>query len=250
MPRKPTLARYEVIQRLKTRLGGGMIDVELDPDHYNVAVDRAIDRYRQRASNATEESGMFIDLQPDITDYILPNEVLEVRKLYRRAIGSDAGTGTGIDPFDLAFTNLYILQAGRVGGVAMYDAITQYQEVVGRIFGSETNFIWHPNTHKLEIIRRIKNEESILLHVYNEKPENELLRDRRSRLWLEDFALANCKIMLGEARGKYASLPGAAGGVQLNGDTLKQEGMQELERLEAEINRYSEGSEPPTFIIG
>jgi len=79
MPRKPTLARNEVIQRLTTRLGGGMVDVELDPDHYNVAVDRAIDRYRQRSSNATEESGMFLDLQPDVTDYILPNEVLEVR---------------------------------------------------------------------------------------------------------------------------------------------------------------------------
>ena len=56
--------------------------------------------------------------------------------------------------------------------------------------------------------------------------------------------------MLGEARGKYATLPGAAGGVQLNGDNLKQEGAAELERLEMEINRYGEGSEPPTFIIG
>ena len=250
MARKPTSARNEVIKNLQTRLGSGMIDVELDPDHYNLAVDRAITRYRQRASNATEESGMFMTTQTDVDEYFLPSEVLEVRKIYRRAVGSDSGTGTGIDPFDLAFTNLYILQAGRVGGVAMYDAFTQYQEVVGRIFGSETNFIWHPNTHKLEIIRRIKNEESILLHVYNEKPENELLRDRRSRLWLEDYALANCKIMLGEARGKYATLPGAAGGVQLNGDNLKQEGAAELERLEMEINRYGEGSEPPTFIIG
>jgi len=250
MPRKPTLARNEVIQRLTTRLGGGMVDVELDPDHYNVAIDRAIDRYRQRSSNATEESGMFLTLQQDVTEYILPNEVLEVRKLYRRAIGSDSGTGAGIDPFDMAFTNLYILQAGRVGGVALYDSFTQYQEVVGRIFGSETNFIWHPNTHKLEIIRRVKNEESILLHVHNEKPENEVLRDRRSRLWLEDYALANCKIMLGEARGKFQSLPGAAGGIALNGETLKQEGQAELDRLEMEITRYGEGGEPPTFIIG
>ena len=93
-------------------------------------------------------------------------------------------------------------------------------------------------------------ELQILLHVHNEKPENEVLRDRRSRLWLEDYAFANCKIMLGEARGKYQSLPGAAGGVALNGETLKQEGQADLDRLEMEINRYGEGSEPPTFIIG
>ena len=250
MARKPTSARNEVIKNLQTRLGSGMIDVELDPDHYNLAVDRAITRYRQRASNATEESGMFLTTQTDVDEYYLPSEVLEVRKIYRRAVGSDSGTGTGIDPFDLAFTNLYILQAGRIGGVSLFDTFSQYQEVVGRIFGSDLNFTWHPNAHKLILLRRIKNEESILLHVYNEKPENEVLRDRRSRQWLEDFAFATCKIILGEARGKYATLPGAAGGVQLNGDAIKAEGQAELERLEVELQRYTDGSEPPTFIIG
>ena len=44
MARKPTSARNEVIKNLQTRLGSGMIDVELDPDHYNLAVDRAITR--------------------------------------------------------------------------------------------------------------------------------------------------------------------------------------------------------------
>ena len=147
MARKPTSARNEIIKNLGIRLGGGMIDVELDPEHYNVAVDRAITRYRQRASNATEESGMFLTTQTDVDEYYLPQEVLEVRKIYRRAIGSDAGTGTGIDPFDLAFTNLYILQAGRISGVSIFDTFSQYQEVVGRIFGSELNFTWHPIIH-------------------------------------------------------------------------------------------------------
>ena len=56
--------------------------------------------------------------------------------------------------------------------------------------------------------------------------------------------------MLGEARGKYATLPGAAGGVQLNGEQLKAEAAAEYERLEVELQRYADGSEPPTFIIG
>ncbi len=250
MKKQPLIARNEIIQRLKLRLGGDLVDVELDPKHYNLAIDRAIDRYRQRSENATEESGIFINVQPDVSTYILPDEVLEVRKIYRRAIGSDSGTGSGIDPFGLAFTNLYVLQAGRVGGIALYDAFTQYQEVVGRVFGTELNFHWHPNTHKLEIVRRIRNEENVLVRVTNEKPEGELLKDRRGKLWLEDYALANCKMMLGEARSKFASLPGAAGGVQLNGDALKQEAATELERLETEIIRYGDGNEPPTFIIG
>ena len=75
MARRPTSARNEIIKNLGIRLGGGMVDVELDPEHYNVAVDRAITRYRQRASNATEESGMFLTTQTDVDEYYLPQEV-------------------------------------------------------------------------------------------------------------------------------------------------------------------------------
>ena len=67
------------------------------------------------------------------------------------------------------------------------------------------------------------------MHVYNEKPEEELFRDRRGRLWLEDFSLAHCKLMLGEARSKFASLPGPGGAVTLNGAELKAEAAAELE---------------------
>ena len=44
--------RQKVFDYVRTLLGDGMIDVELDPDHYEVALERAIDKYRQRAENA------------------------------------------------------------------------------------------------------------------------------------------------------------------------------------------------------
>jgi hypothetical protein len=37
-------------------LGDGMVEVELDPIHYETALDRALNRFRQRSSNAVEES--------------------------------------------------------------------------------------------------------------------------------------------------------------------------------------------------
>ena len=36
--------RNDLIKNIGTRLGGGMVDVELDQDHYNVAVDKSITR--------------------------------------------------------------------------------------------------------------------------------------------------------------------------------------------------------------
>ena len=46
---------------------------------------------------------------------------------------------------------MYMLQAGQIGGLAVSDAFAQYKEVIGRIFGSEYNFLWNRNTKQLKI---------------------------------------------------------------------------------------------------
>ena len=45
-------AQQEVFEYVKTNLGDGMIEVELDPKHYQVALERAINRFRQRSNNS------------------------------------------------------------------------------------------------------------------------------------------------------------------------------------------------------
>ena len=53
-------ARQEVFDYCKNMLGAGMIDVELDPVHYETALDRALGVFRQRSDNAVEESFIFL----------------------------------------------------------------------------------------------------------------------------------------------------------------------------------------------
>jgi hypothetical protein len=56
--------------------------------------------------------------------------------------------------------------------------------------------------------------------------------------------------MIGEARSKFSSLPGAQGGVTLNGDVLKQDATAEIEKLETELKLYIDGSAPLGVMIG
>ena len=72
--------RNDLIKNIGTRLGAGMVDVELDPDHYNVAVDKAITRYRMRSSNSMEYAGLFVKFTAGQQTYTLTEEVYEVRK--------------------------------------------------------------------------------------------------------------------------------------------------------------------------
>ena len=46
--------RKPVVDYIKAMLGDGMIDLELDPIHYDTAIDRAFAKYRQKSSNAVE----------------------------------------------------------------------------------------------------------------------------------------------------------------------------------------------------
>ena len=39
--------QQEIFEYVKSMLGDGMVDVELDPKHYEIALERAINRYRQ-----------------------------------------------------------------------------------------------------------------------------------------------------------------------------------------------------------
>lgn len=243
--------REELIKELQIRLADGIVDVELDREHYDIAIDKALSTYRQMSSGSVEESVIFIQTQPGVTEYTLPNEVIEVRRLYRRGVGTNSGTGSNFDPFDVAFNNMYLLNAGQIGGLATFDAFSQYKETVGRIFGSEYNFLWNRNSKTLKILRNVSIDEEVAVGVYNFIPEHVLLGDVYASNWLSGYSLAMSKLILGEARSKYSSgLPGAGGAIQLNGEALKTEGQTEIDALKEAIHNMEEGNHPLGFIIG
>ena len=241
--------RQELITNIKTILGDGMVDVELDPKHYEQGIDLAVDKFRSKSDNSTEEAFIFLEVQADKNEYTLAEEVIEVKQLYRRSI-SGSNNSVDMDPFELAYTNLYFLQGGRIGGLLTWDAFAQYQEVVRRLFGGHLNFKFNQNNKKLTLMRRPRAKENILVQCFMEKPIDTLITDRYARPWIRDYSLAQCKMMLGEARSKYASLPGAQGSVSLNGADLKNEAQAAIEKLERDIELYGSGEDPLTFVIG
>lgn len=245
--------RQKIIDYCRLMLGSGMVDVELDPSHYNLAIDRALNKFRQRSSNASEESFSFLTIEVDRNDYYLPQETIQVRQIFRRSIGSRSGGGQGgtlFEPFNLAYSNTYLLTATNMGGLATYYAFASYQKQVGKMFGSEINFTFNRTTKKLTLMQRPRSEEEVLLWIYNYRPDFNLMQDPFANQWLKDYSLATCKLMLGEAREKFAQIASPQGGTQLNGTALKNEGKADIEILEQDLINYKDGSTPLTFVIG
>jgi hypothetical protein len=340
--------RNEMIDYMRLRLADQIVDVELDKEHYDLAIKQALTKYRQKASNAVEESYAFLDLLPEVQEYILPNYIMEVRQIFRRGIGSTTGTtASQFEPFASGYLNTYMLVAGRVGGLLNYELFTQYQELAMRMFGGYMNYTFNRVTKKLTLVRKmpdyghtyfslhsitsagtssnsvitirlnnpitlaannslyiencpvsgysgqyvvnsvdstgtiitvianqslgatsvtgfnlsqtkiwspevdgIAGSESVLLWIYNYKPDSVLLSDPQVYPWLQEYALAFVKSILGQARGKFASIAGPQGGGQLNGAALIQESQAEMEKLEEELKNYVDGSQPLTWVIG
>ena len=249
----------EITQRSKAQkyielnLGGGMVDVELDKEHYDMAIDRAVSKYRQRSSRAVEESFMVLTTTPGVSEYTLPDEVIDVRNVYRANSGglSSGGSGaTGFDPFEAGYLNMYMLNSIKQGGLVTFELYMGQRELMARMFGAYIVYNWSTTSKRLNLQRYLKGEESIIVHTYNYRPDEMLLLDTSSGPWVREYALAVSKLTLGQARSKYSQLAGPQGGVQLNGNDLIAQGQAEMEKLEEDLKTYSEGGTPLGFIFG
>ena len=253
--------RAEITDYIRMRLADGIVDVELEKEHYEMSIKQALIKYRQRSSNAVEESYAFLKLLPETQEYILPKEIMEVRQVFRRGIGSTSGTtASQFEPFASGYLNTYMLVAGRVGGLANYELFTQYQELAMKMFGGFVNYTWNKTTRKLTIVRKMPNQgtnpnnendaEPILLWCYNYKPDWMIMNDYMAFPWIQEYAYSFAKRTLGEARSKFASIAGPQGGTQLNGAALIAEAKEELIALEDEIKKFQDGGMPMTWITG
>jgi hypothetical protein len=244
--------KQNLIDYVRLQLGDQIVDIELDAEHYEAAYQRTIGVYRQRAQNAYEESYIFMELVTNVNIYDMPQEVQTVRQIFRRTFGDSTGPfASNFDPFSQASMNVYLMNFNVAGGLATYDFYSQYVELAGRMFGAYMNYTFNPVTKKLQLIRDPKGTgEAVLLWCYNLKPEFNLLSDFQIVQWIRDYMVANCKLIIGEAREKFGTIAGPQGGGTLNGAAMKAEAQASMDKLVEELKNYVDGSQPLSWVIG
>jgi hypothetical protein len=244
--------KQALFKNIRLRLGDGIVDLELDPDHYEAAYNYAIKIYRQRAQNSTAESYILMTVVKNVDTYTLPQDIINVRCIYRRTIGLETGPGaSSFDPFSSAILNTYLLNYNYAGGMATYDFYAGYIELAARMFGGYVIYTFDPVTKVLRIVRDPKGTgERVLIWADVQRPEIVLLQDPGAGVWIGDFILATLKTVIGEAREKFNTIAGPGGGTSLNGTAMKAEGKQLQETLIDELKRYVDYSQPLTWVQG
>lgn len=233
--------RKDVIDSVRHQLGYPTVDVELTKQQFNYAVDGALESIRKRSGMPYKRGFYFIELQPNTQHYTLTdkklgyNRIVMITKLHRVSSSFLTNTeGQG------AFGQMALQQLYHMGSFNLisYHLVSQYVETMRMLFASDIDFNWDEDERQLSVFKNFHKCERVLMEVVVERTEQNILKDRYLRGWIEKYTLVQCRLMLAEVRGKFNSLPGAGGGVSLNAGEQYARADIELQELYDQIDEF------------
>jgi len=224
------------------RLGHPVVRVELTDFQMKTAIDEAITQLDYHAPFWTTQVAVF-QCQPGQNRYLLPLHIANNLSYvaYKKSLLSIQGmAGTlEFDFFIKYFQDNFLFSNFAVSDFYLMQSNL---EMIRKILSQEGSWdIINGNVLQIYPIPVDSTQQVVL--VYRALDANTLHPYYRN--WIQRYALATSKEILGTIRGKYKTLPSPGGGAQLNGTELMQQSQQEREKLKEEL--LYEIEEPPVF---
>lgn len=220
-------ARNNLIDIIKKQLGYPKVCVELIEDHFNIAINNALMEYRRRVDSAYNKQYFFMNIVKFQQLFYLndpvfqTDKIVDILRIHRLNL---------LGLVNFAPDNIYaqqFLNQFYAPGV-QYDLVSIHlihamSETYSLLFAGEIAFNWREPQRELYIYRKFSSEERVLLETSCERLEEEILVDRWAQQWIQQWAMSECYSILANIRGKYSTLPGPGGSLQLNADSCRAE---------------------------
>lgn len=225
------------------RLGHPVVRVELTDFQIKTAIDEAITALDYHAPFWTNQLASF-ECSGGISQYVLPLHIAHnlsycAYKKTLLSVQNMAGTLES-DFFIKYFQDNFVFSNF---AVSEFYLLQTHLEMIRKVLSQEGS--WDLiNGNVLQLYPTPVMSESVVL-VY--RALDTYTMHPYYKNFIQRYALAIVKGILGEIRGKYTSLPSPGGGASLNGAALVQQSDQEKEKLKEEL--LLEIEEPPTFTL-
>jgi hypothetical protein len=216
--------RRDMVENILTQLGYPIVQVELTKEQLEFCVDQAFQTLRRRGSAGYQRVMFFFNLEPGQQKYKLTNRSVGFHKIVSvmgmmRMSSAFLGTAEGQGVYgQIVLQHLY--QMGTFDLVS-YHVINEYLELMEKLFASNIMYFWEETTRTLTVHQNLWRPERVLMDAVIERTEQDILADRYLNNWIQTWATGEACQLLAEIRGKYATLPGAGGGVSLNAVDLR-----------------------------
>jgi hypothetical protein len=223
------------------RLGHPVVRVELTPYQLKTCIDEAITKLEFHAPLWTLQFATFLATAGqnvyELPRYILNNIEYVTYKKTLLTIQAAAGT-LEFDFFIKYFQDNFLMSNFSVGDFYL---LQQNLEMMRKVLSQEGS--WNVVDNRFLQIYPIPVMNDTVIVQYRAINSNTIQPAYRN--FVQKYAVAVAKTVLGQVRGKYTNLPSPGGGATLNGAALIDEGNKEIVKLEEELRNEIE--EPPTF---
>jgi|TARA_R100000005_G_C4983783_1_gene192701 hypothetical protein len=233
---------YSIIKdSILSRLGAPVIRVELTDHQILTVIDEAVSKLDFHSPNWCTNYTTFRTIKNrnlyEMPRFVMNNLQFVAYKKSLLSVAQQEGT-LEFDFFIKYFQDNFLFKDFQITDFLL---MTMHLEQLRKILGREGTFEVVDNKYIAvypvpqeveEVIVQFRSLNSDTLHPFYVN-------------WLQKYATAHAKVILGGIRGKYSTLPSPGGGARLNGDSLVQEGTNEMEKLEDVL--FNEIEEPPAF---
>lgn len=244
----------EAIDEILFNLGSTLIDIEIEPDECKKALEFSKRYYLSRAENATREVMVLFKAQKDKQIYDLTEiGVLSITKVYRHSIGTSYSSDNQLDPFSMMYHNNFMAAASNntaFGSIGIIHMQHMHINLLTQMMANEVQYTFDPSSQNITILKRIARNELLVLQSEVERSVEELLQDTNINSWLIQYATARLKVILGMSYSKFQTIAGPNGGITLGGSELRQEGKEELEKLEEQLKNFTTQTKGMPFTVG
>lgn len=252
-------ARLSLITSLKMQLGFPVVCVELTDAHFNIAIDKALSEVRRRVDNGYNKRFFFTQMIPGQSTYYFndpavgTNTIVDVTRIHRLNMLGLVNFGPD-NIYAQAFMSQFYAPGVGYDLVSIH-LISAMSETYSQIFAGEIAYNWNETAREMSIYRNFVSPEKVLVEATCEKMEQELIQDRWTSQWIQQWAKSEAMFMLSQIRGKFANLPGPGGGLQLNADSLMSEAQRLQEDCLRQVMDFEVGQNGPgtffaPFVIG
>jgi hypothetical protein len=231
--------RRALADKIMSLLGAPSVTVELTKAQLDYAIDNALAMIRKHSSYGLISGHFFLDILPNQQVYRLVNECVGFNKIVtvkalRRARGTPfKGAYAWNDQF--AYAALQQMYSMGTFDILTYHLTAAYMEELETLFAQRIQFQWNEHSRELRLFNWINNHERVLVEADVERTDQELLKDRNTMMWIQDWVKAEAYEMLANTRGKFQSLPGPNGATILNGQEMATAAQDLKTRLMEEI---------------
>lgn len=217
---------------IMTKLGTGTFRVELEERHLDTAILSALQLFSARKPLLCFKG---LDVVPEIKTYKIDHDL-------GYGIHNVEFVQPDPQPSALFYANLLDVAPIKPATMESYDVFLRWRKTFMRITSVKCNWQWDELNQALMIDCPIERTRACYFY---HMPRQISQIPLQFIPWFQNYCVAQGKLQLGEIRSKFqGALPGPARDLTMNGDSLKQEALTEIEKLEAQLLSM-QGDRPP-----